>query len=166
MNTIHSTFNRVNTSYTVIGAHKQNRATENNSALSVLLLSRGGRPFRHELLKELLLLDVGEVVSTQVAGKGHVDFEKETSENEALKFLILKNDVSPGEMVNIGVSECVGDFVFVLWDDMNISSKSMSYRVFEKIKEYKRVCTLPFFKNPQGEVVPSLMTPLFNKELL
>ncbi len=166
MNTIHSTFNRVNTSYTVIGNKQQMEKKENSCSISALLLSRGGRPYRHELYEELLNLNICEVLSVEVGSKSHFDLEKETVENDNLRFLVLKDEVSIGEMINIGVSECLGDLVFVIWDDMIINSKTISYRVFEKISQDKRICTVPLLKSNDGELVPSLMTPLFNKELL
>lgn len=165
MNTIHSIFNRVNTSYTVIGNNQQKIKIENNS-ISALLLSRGGRPYREELYKELLKFNICEIISVQLGSKSYFDLENETVLNSNLRFLILKDDVSPGEMINIGISECQTEFVFVLWDDMYINSKNISYRVFEKIAEENRICTTPFMVDNNNELIPTLMTPLFNKELL
>ncbi|MGL1891743.1 MAG: hypothetical protein OCD02_08950 [Spirochaetaceae bacterium] len=166
MNTIHSTFNSVNTSYTVIGSNIQNNSKSKESSFSVIILNNGGRPYRGELYKELLNLDISEIVSIEQASKSHFDLEKETIKNEKLRFLILQNEVSIGEMINIGISECSSDNVFVIWDDMNINTKTISYRVFEKIMEEKTICTVPLFSNSKDDIIPTLMTPLFHKELL
>lgn len=166
MSTIHSTFNRVNTSYTVIGAHKQSRVGEKNEGLSILLLNRGVRPFREEIIKKLLTLDIAELISIETGTGSHGSIEKECLDNEKLRFLLLKDKVSPGEMVNIGILESTGDSIMVLWDDMDIDVKSISYRVFEKIREDSIICTVPVFKTSNGETVPTFMTPLFNKGLL
>ena len=166
MSTIHSTFNRVNTSYTVIGGQKQTEGNQSTDFISVLLLSRGGRPFREELVRELLNLGVYEIISVQVTSKNPVDFEKESLNNEYLRSIIIKDKVSTGEIINIGISECLGDFVFILWDDMNIDSKTISNRVIEKIKENNRLCTAPVFRIKGGELLPTVMTPLYNKGLL
>lgn len=166
MNIIHSTFNRVNTSYTVIGNKTQMGKKDNLCSMSALVLSRGGRPYRNELYKELLNLNICEIVSVEFGAKSHFDLEKETTSNNYLRFLILQDEVSVGEMINIGISECSSDYVFVIWDDIIINSKSISYRVFEKISGENRMCTVPLIKSKDGELIPSLMTPLFNKELL
>ncbi|QEN03239.1 hypothetical protein EW093_00475 [Thiospirochaeta perfilievii] len=166
MSTIHSTFNRVNTSYTVIGNKKQMEKKESVNTIAALLLSRGGRPYRKELYGELKKLGIHEIISIQVGAKSHFDLEKESSENDELRFLILKDEVSVGEMVNIGISESLSELVLVIWDDMNISSKDISYRLFEKILEEQRICTTPIIKDNKKDVIPTLMTPLFNKEQL
>ncbi len=54
MSIIHSIFNKVNTSYTVIESHI-NKEISGDRSLSIVLLSRGGRPFRKRLLEDLLL---------------------------------------------------------------------------------------------------------------
>lgn len=164
MNIIHSTFNRVNTSYTVIGGKQQSETK--NIELSALLISRGGRPYRQELYRELIQLNVTEIVSIETESMNHYDLEKECVVHKELKFLILQKEVSIGEMINIGISEATGKSVLVLWDDIEINSKKISYRVFEKIIQNKCLCTVPVLKNGDEEVIPSLMTPLFNKELL
>lgn len=164
MNTIHSTFNRVNTSYTVIG---NTRVQEmDNSSISAVVLGRGGRLYRKNLYAELQKLGIKEIISMEIGSKSHFDLEKEALENELLRFLILKDRVSTGEMINIGVSEATGKLILVIWDDMIISSKTISYRVFESISASENICTVPLFKGPSGEIIPSLMTPLYNRGLL
>lgn len=165
MSIIHSIFNKVNTSYTVIESHS-NKDMAGDKSLSIVLLSRGGRPFRKRLLEDLLKLDICEVITLEVASKGHLNLEEETKENDKLKFLILKDEVSPGEMVNIGISEAIGSSVFVLWDDMKLDAKSISYRVFEKVLNSDNICTVPNYLDGGGNIIPTQMTPLFNKGLL
>lgn len=161
MSIIHSTFNRVNTSYTVIG-----NSSESEKKISVLLLSRGGRPFRYELYQELAKLDFDEVLSIEVGSRSHFDLEKESLEHNFLRFLILKDEVTIGEMINIGFSELKTPNVLVLWDDMFISSKQISFRLLEKIMERDILCTVPLFINSEKEEIPTLMTPLFANEML
>lgn len=166
MSIIHSTFNRVNTSYTVIESNKRNLSKVDNKSLSVVLLSRGGRPYREELVEALLQLNVCEIISMEFASKVHQNLEEETAKNEKLRFLLLKDHVSVGEVVNIGLSESIGDSVLVLWDDMKIDSKTISYRLIEKISENNCICTTPLFYDDNSNLIPTLMTPLFNKSLL
>lgn len=163
MSTIHSTFNRVNTTYTVIGGDKQ---IDGDKEIGVLLLNRGGRLYRNEIYKELSNLNVTEVISIEIGTRSHFDLEKESLDYKFLKFLIFKNDVSTGEMINIGMYETKCKNVLVLWDDIEFSSKIISYRVFDKIIEAQNLCTIPQFVNENNEIVPTLMTPFFDRELL
>ncbi|MCP4295584.1 MAG: hypothetical protein GY786_08260, partial [Proteobacteria bacterium] len=65
MNTIHLTSKQISTEYTVIGGQKTDREKKGRKELSIVLLNRGGRPFRRDLFDELTGLGAVEVISIE-----------------------------------------------------------------------------------------------------
>ncbi|MCP4160830.1 MAG: hypothetical protein GY760_12220 [Deltaproteobacteria bacterium] len=162
MNTIHLTSKPINTEYTVIGGHKIDREKKNRQGFSIVLLNRGGRPFRRDLFDELTKLGVVEVISIEPSSVSY-DVEMFSRKHSELRFILLRNNATNGEKVNIGIKEAVGRYVFVLWNDMHLKSISISSRVLNKISERGNLCTVPLLQNNNNETVPSCFAPAFNK---
>lgn len=162
MNTIHLTSKQINTDYTVIGGQKIDREKKERRGLSIVLLNRGGRPFRRDLFDELTSLGAVEVLSIEPSTVSY-DLELLTRKHPVLRFILLQNDVSSGERVNIGIKEASGRYVFVLWNDMHLKASSISARVLEKISERENLCTVPLLQNNKNETVPSCFAPAFIK---
>lgn len=162
MSTIHLTSKPINTDYTVIGGAKIDREKREKRGLSIVLLNRGGRPFRRDLFDELTGLGALEVISIEPSTVSY-DLELLTRKHSELRFILLNNDVSSGERVNIGMKEAAGQYVFVLWNDMHLKASSISSRVIEKISERENLCTVPLLQNNKNETIPSCFAPAFKK---
>ncbi len=162
MSTIHLTSKPIRTDYTVIGGVKIDREKKEKRGLSIVLLNRGGRPFRRDLFDELTGLGAVEVISVEPSTVSY-DLELLTRKHSELRFILLHDNVSSGERVNIGIKEAVGRYVFVLWNDMHLKATSISSRVLEKISERENLCTVPLLQNNKNETVPSCFAPAFNK---
>lgn len=161
MSTIHSTSNREYSDYTVIGGTKPDRDKKEKRGLSIVLLNRGGRPFRRDLFDELTALGALEVISIEPPSVSY-DLELLTRKHPELRFVLLSRDVSPGERVNVGIKEATGRYVFVLWNDMHIKAASISSRVLQKIAERENMCTVPLLQNSKNETIPSCFAPAFS----
>ncbi|MDA3811454.1 MAG: hypothetical protein PF518_14140 [Spirochaetaceae bacterium] len=162
MSIIHLTSKQINTDYTVIGGKKVNRDKKERRGLSIVLLNRGGRPFRRDLFDELTGLGAVEVISIEPSTVSY-DLELMTRKHAELRFILLQNDVSSGERVNIGINEAVGKYVFIIWNDMHLKASSISSRVLEKISERENLCTVPLLQNSKNETIPSCFAPAFIK---
>ena len=162
MSTIHLISKQINTDYTVIGGTKIDREKKERRGLSIVLLNRGGRPFRRDLFDELTGLGAIEVISIEPATVSY-DLELLSRKHAELRFILLPQDISGGEKVNIGIKEAMGRYVFVLWNDMHLKAASISSRVLEKIEERENLCTVPLLQNSKNETIPSCFAPAFNK---
>lgn len=162
MNTIHLTSKPINTDYTVIGGTKPDREKKERNGLSIVLLNRGGRPFRRDLFDELTGLGAVDVISIEPSTVSY-DLEMLSRRHAELRFIILPGDVSTGERVNIGIKEALGRYVFVLWNDMHLKAASISSRVINKISERENLCTVPLLQNNKNETIPSCFAPAFIK---
>lgn len=162
MSTTHSTSETAYAGYTVIGGTKLDRDRKDHKGLSIVLLNRGGRPFRRDLFEELTALDAVEVISVEPSSVSY-DLELLTRKHSELRFVLLSGDVTSGERVNIGIKEALGRYVFVLWNDMHIKASSISSRVLAKIADRENLCTVPLLQNSKNETIPSCFAPAFNK---
>lgn len=156
MNTTAITFERQNLAYTLTGDDDDDLLGP--SGLSILLLNRGGKPFREELLKHLSRLGTREILSIEEKGN-RVNTESWNKELSNLRLLFFQSEASWGEKINIGIKEARGEFVLVLWNDMELNAGSISSRVFSKIEERKDFCTLPLLYDKQGSPYPSCYIP-------
>ena len=163
MSTIHSISSAAGSlgggSYTVVGGEQIDRDRRGRPGLSIVLLDRGARPFRRDFFEELCRLGALEVISVESAPCPH-DVDALSHRHGKLRFLIFSNETNTGVRIDAAIREAVGDHVFVLWGDMKISATSISSRVFAKVTERGRLCTVPTFRDETGDPLPTLLGPL------
>ncbi len=145
--------------YTVVGGDRSDRRLRRPRFLSLLLLNRGGKPFRREYFRELDQLGDLEVISIE-QGKSTYDVEALSRSFPKVRFLLLHRTLTRGEQINIGSEEAGGTNVFVFWNDMKVVSP-LSEALLRKIHETERLCTVPILQNTRMETVPTVMVPAF-----
>ena len=163
MNTIPTTSKRMRIPYTVVGGKPTGKAPKLPASLSLILLNRGGKPFKTGVLSEIEGLGFREVLSVENTSPGY-DIESLSGRFPFIKFLILHEEVSIGEKINMAIAESNGLFNLVLWNDVKCST--LSDRLLGRISEKKAVCTVPALLNQRGDTVPSIEAPAFyNRQL-
>jgi len=158
MSTTPITFERNNLEYTLTARNEDELSQSRRSGLSILLLNRGGKPFRKELLLHLSGLGTREILSVEISSN-RLNLEDLQKELPQVKLLFIQSKANWGEIINIAVKEALGEFVFILWNDMDIHSKSISSRVFSKIEERQTFCTVPWLYDKEGDIYPSRYIP-------
>ena len=151
-------FKRPRVSYTVVGGPKADRIRRFTAPLAVLLLARGGRFHRQELLEELSALPFAQVLSID-GPRPTYDLEPLSRRYPEVRFLLLQEDASPGERINLGLAEARSPLVLVLWSDMLAERGAIGDGFLEQAARRDLLCTVPLLKNPQGGVLPSIQVP-------
>ncbi|HTX74408.1 MAG TPA: hypothetical protein VMC79_16370 [Rectinemataceae bacterium] len=128
-------------------------------------MNRGSRLYRPEVFKELDRLGFDSILSVEEGPEGR-DVESLVGRFPQSRFLLLSERASPGEMLNIGMRESSGSFVFVLWSDMRLSTQGLSSRFFERIAEQDILCQAPFLSARSGESLPSAAAPALQRASL
>ncbi len=159
MSTIPTTLDDRPVPYTVVGGQKSRTCPE-GLPVSVVLLNRGSRLYRARLLADLERIGFDSILSIE-AGPETPDVESLSGRFPQVRFLFLKEEVTTGEKVNLGIRESCGPFVFVLWNDQKLSTAALSSRFFERLSEQDFLCTAPFLSSAEGEPVPTLLAPAF-----
>jgi len=148
--------------YTVIGGDSLDREQKDRPGLSIILLNRGTRAFRRDLFDELCKIGGREVISLESAPCPY-DVETLTRRHDILRFVIFSEDSSTGARIDAAMREALSDHIFVIQGDMKLNAAGISSRVFTKIAERGRLCTVPVFRNPEGELIPTAVSPLPGK---
>lgn len=166
MNTIPTTSKRIRIPYTVLGGGSAPGSGKRGfDRLSLLVLNRGKTIFKSDFFREIENLGFSQVVSVENPGVNY-DIENISRKFPFVKFLLLQESCSPGEQINIGIEESAGQFVFVIWSDMRLSSSAVSLRLVETVEKDNPLCTVPVLRAGNGDLVPSVVIPAFRKQNL
>jgi hypothetical protein len=104
-----------NPSYTAVGGVDRGAST----GLSAVLLNRSGRYPRRTLFQELEKIGFDYIISME----GHYeryDIEELSGRFPRIRFILLKDEISVGERINLAASELSSPLFFVLWNDLKI----------------------------------------------
>jgi hypothetical protein len=74
----------------------------------------------------------------------------------------LKESISPGEQINLAVSEIESPLFLVIWNDLRILHGASAEKIaswFRSDGGGKRFCTVPVIQNPRLETLPTLTAP-------
>jgi len=167
MSTIPTTFNESFPSYTVVGGRERAGAT----GLSAVLLNREGRFSRRRLFHELEKTGFDTVISVEPA-PARYDIEELATRFPFVRFILLKDEISFGEQINIAASETDTPLFFVLWNDIKIIVGGTARRMAERLtctndktdegggnNFFKRLCTVPVIQNSRFETIPTIKVP-------
>jgi hypothetical protein len=164
MNTTASIFKKRKVPYTVIGGSKVDRIRKSRAPLAVLLLNRGSRFYRQEKLHQLQETGIGEIHCVEGPRVSH-DIETLSREFPEIRFLLLQEEATVGERINIGIEEARTRLVFVMWSDMGLEAgRSGEWDSFLKqIEEKQILCTVPRLMSCADQVLPCIQVPALIK---
>ncbi|MDR2184421.1 MAG: hypothetical protein LBO80_01955 [Treponema sp.] len=174
MSTIPTTFNVTVPAYTAVGGSRRGAST----GLSAVLLNRGGRYPRRTLFQELEKTGFDYIVSIE-GPQERYDLEELSGRFPFVRFILLKEQVSPGEQINLAAAELTSPLFFVLWNDLRLlhggGAAKMAERLVNSPEElagekkaapYKRLCTVPVIQNSHFESLPTLIAPAFYRHTI
>jgi len=164
MNTTPLTTKKIPAVYTVAGGVKAGHSG-GSVKLSLLLLTRGGRVFNPGFLQEMERLGFQDILCVE-GPRAPRDVETLTRRHPTIRFLILREALTVGEQLNLGIQEALGEFVLVLWSDMGLMAGGLSSLVVERLYARNLLCTVPILQNLKGEVLPTLQAPVFHRKYL
>jgi len=164
-------FNDSLPSYTAVGGNERKAST----GLSAVILNRGGRYPRYGLFEELGKAGFDYVLSMEGAGNRY-DLEALSQSFPFVRFILIKEPVSPGEEINLAAAELSSPLFFVLWNDLRILRGGGAERMAERLlssgaapgddaknpqarENYKRLCTVPVIQDGRSEIMPTLIAP-------
>jgi hypothetical protein len=149
--------------YTVIGGPRWDRVRRYPFPLTILVISRGDRLFRAELLKDLQSRGIGEVLWVE-GDSPSPDIESLARDFPDVRFLLLKAPSTIGERINIGIAEARAPLVLSLWSDTRLSVFPAS--VLGPLEKSGTLCTVPVARNALLEPIPSWQSPLWKRRRL
>jgi hypothetical protein len=144
-----------------------------------VLLNRGGRYPRRNLFQELEKTGFDYVISLE-SSRERYDVEELAGRFPFVRFILAKDDVSPGELINLAASELKGSLFFVLWNDLRLVTGGNAARMVERLcipqeelknagdnkSPFKRLCTVPMIQNSRYEILPTMAAPVVMKKVV
>jgi hypothetical protein len=157
MNTIPTIFNGALPAYTAVGG----RERLGSSGLQAVLLNRSGRYPRRALFQELEKTGFDYIISVESTSERY-DVEELSVRFPFVRFILIQDDLSPGELINLAAGELGGPLFFVLWNNMKFIAGGSAGRMAER-NFSRRLCTLPVMQNLRFEALPTLASPALFK---
>ena len=148
--------------YTVLGGDRGGEGGI-DPPLTIIVLNRGSRVYKPEVLIDLERIPGAEIISLEGA-RSTYDLEPLARRFPRVRFIRLHEPLSLGESLNIGMDEARGEYVLVVWNEMRLTY--VSPRTLEKVAEQSGVCTVPVLVNARNEAIPTMMAPGFHRKHL
>jgi len=139
-----------------MGGARGDRVRRYPYRVTLLVLSRGDRLFRPELLRDLQGRGFGEVLWIE-SEKPSPEVETLSHDFPEVRFLLLKAPSTIGERVNIGIAEARAPLVLVHWSDTRLTG--FLPRAIDTIEKSEILCSVPVSLTPQQEPFPSWQAP-------
>ena len=159
MNTIPSIFNEKQFKRTVLGGNELTAAPEDCLPFSVILLNRGARHYRTQVIQQLLKYRFRSILSVELSGENY-ELSTLSKTYPSVKFLIPLEEVTIGDMINMGMEELDTKYVLVIWNDAMFSYPSLPLKLTEKIIADERLCTVPLLTTHSGQSIPVGFMPV------
>jgi hypothetical protein len=130
-----------------------------STGLSAVLLNRGGRYPRRTLFQELEKVGFDYILSIE-GPQQRYDLEDLSGRFPFVRFILLKENVTAGEAVNMAAVELSGPCFFVLWNDHRLFD-GMTAAKMAALFGGRRLCTVPVVQNSRFETLHTLSAPVF-----
>jgi len=105
------------------------------------------------------------------------DLEELAAQFPFVRFVLLAENISLGEQINLAVSEVDTPMFFVLWNDLRFVAGGGAHRMVERLSyptvkwdksegknSIRRLCTVPVIQSPRFETLPTLRVPVLPRK--
>ncbi|MCL1814599.1 MAG: hypothetical protein FWG27_02095 [Treponema sp.] len=145
-------------SYTAVGGSERMAST----GLSAVLLNRGGRYPRRTLFQELKKIGFDYILSIE-GPQERYDVEDLSGRFPFIRFILVKDKITPGEGINLAAAELSGPYFFVLWNDHQFFNGINASKMTELFGG-RRLCTVPAVQNSRFEILHTLSSPVYCRD--
>lgn len=163
MNTIPTIFNERQINRTVLGGTQ--KSVNAKMPVSCILLNSGGNHSRIQNLENLQNCGFEQIVSMETNAENY-NFEDFVKNFPSVKFVIPLEDISDGELINVGMQEIESDYVLVLRDTISISNFILKSNVAQKLAEKNVFCYVPRMFVNKNQLIPLNFIPSVKKGVL
>lgn len=140
MNSIPLIFNEREINRTVLGGKRN--STQAKMDVSVILLNSGGSVLRIQNLENLQNCGFEKIISMEPNNENY-NFEDFINKFPTAKFIVPQEEVSDGDLINIGMAETDSKYVLVLRDSVQVSSFILTSNNAQKLIDKDCFCYVP-----------------------
>ena len=149
--------------YTVVGGRRPERAPRPGGpapSLAVVVLNREGRLHREEFLREYNDRGPAEIVYVSGPEVGW-DIEARSRQFPDVRFVLLKQEASVGEWINLAMQETHSALVMVIWSNVRYSLEAFTPDMLQSLAGEQAVCVVPRMQTERGDAIPTVHMPVF-----
>jgi len=161
MNTIPSIFNQRLINHTVLGGKD---SVKKDSDVTCILLNRTGSHYRNVVLENLSNKKFHQIISIE-NNNDSTSAENLSHRFPAVKFILTQEEVTPGDMVNIGMAEATTKYVMILYDDLCTDKLIFTNSLIDRFKEMNQFCVVPRLSSSSQVPLPVRFAPAVNKSV-
>jgi hypothetical protein len=147
----------------VVGGPRWDRVRRHPFPLTLLVLGRGDRLFKSEILRGLLARALGEILWIEGA-ESSTDVEPLARDFPQVRFLLVSGRCTAGDRVNIGIDEARAPMVVVTWSDTRLAE--FPETLSGAMEKAGVLCTVPVARTVRHEPIPSWQAPMWKKRRL
>lgn len=164
MNTIPSIFNEHQVPLTILSGNETIANPRLPLAVILLNVASGGL-YRSRILENLVKSGFSSIVSVDKSA-GNYNVEEMLRNLPCVKFVIPREDVTMGDMVNIGMGEISEDYALVITDSIHVTPALLSVNVIERYIIQDYFCLVPKLVDQQRRALPVRFTPKVEHSVL
>ncbi len=162
MNTIPSIFNEHKVSYAVVGGAE--KTTKVLIPATCVVLSRNGKYYRSKVFENLLQKGFSEIISVNIASNQN-NIDSLARQFPTIKFLVVLENVSQGELLNIAFSEASENHVLVLQEELCLDKLNFNSSMALKLIQKKQFCIVPKLFSSTYVKLPTVFLPSAKKSV-
>ncbi|MGN0730052.1 hypothetical protein [Treponema sp.] len=162
MNTIPSIFNQRKVSYIVLGGSENPRQAL--MPVTCVVLSRSGRHYRARVIENLLQKRFEKIISVSPKSE-QKSVDLLARQFPTVKFLVVLDSVSQGELLNLAFYEAQTPYVLVVQEEMCLDKFSFDASMAEKFARKKQFCIAPKLLSSSFTKLPVSFFPSARKSV-
>ena len=162
MNTIPSTFNARQINRTVLGGtEKLDKVT---MPVTCIVFSRSGNQYRSRILSNLLECGFEHIICVEEQ-IGVCNTDQISRQFPQVQFIIALEKVTPGDLLNMGMSETTSPYVLVLQDDLCMEEIPFNSSIAKKLASLRSYCIVPRLITSIQQPLPANFIPSSSKSV-
>ena len=163
MNPIPLIFNEHLISMTVLGGKESVPNIKMN--VSAIIINKGWSSYRSKMIENLMRCGFAEIISIEADSENY-SIEDFSRKFPFVKVIIPQEDVTDGDLINIGVGEASSEYVLVLRDSLDFSGEILTPTLASKLTENSVFCVTPRLLGKNNFSFPVLFSPSIKKAAL
>ena len=163
MNTIPLIFNQRQINRTVLGGTEPMPSVQ--MRVSAILLNSSGSHYRIQMIENLLKCGFESIVSIESDPENY-NIEDFARRFPSVKFIVPLEQLTDGDMINIGASEVNSDYILVLRDTLVVNNDMLTKRLAEMLTSSGQFCIAPRLTASDAPAFPVLFAPDVKKSRL
>lgn len=162
MNTIPSIFNARVINYTVSGGGEV--PDKVLFPVTCLVINRKNTQYKSRIYDNLADKGFAQIISVETNQKG-ISGELPVKDYPFVKFLVTRENVTCGDMINIGMQEAENPYVLVLPNELCEEKVQFTQTLYEKLVEKEQFCLVPRLFDSNRKPVPVMFRPESKKSV-